>query len=687
MTIKMTALAMVLLAGMPAWADDIGDIGRAAAGTIIASGCKVGVGTVAGGVLGGLLGSQVGGGRGKDVMAGVGGAVGAWLGSDCSPAAAASVPVALTGPAFRFNGITMTPVDGFPGAAFRGVPPIVSTNDLRVAREVTRRLVASAGESARAGDQESAMLKMYWAKRIGLAEMAITSASLRAISSVATGPAQRGIGRATVTMTVPPKTLIVVPAFDQDGNGSRVTAALDAPTQLSAVDWSAGVQVADNGTAVVGEVLRLLGGNPNQARGPQGSRMNGSQGRRAPEVATPTADMLGLPEGQPLRMSDGSYILKTPGNLTIYNDTEQPVALPLDKLDFVPRTPLPSSARQAAGAMMHTLNEEVVRFTFNEYKHSIGGAAFWTRFEAPNRVVDVLRGPMPVGYTDRTGRVTTSPRDGELEYKANAAYRMAADILGATMKAPGVVEFETACRAERFGWFGKLSGEYSGTLKKICFKGAFSGEGSQQVATRTFVIGENGAAVQTMESLMTDKQIVNEMKKALLAGGLVSDSLSLAGLPLGNVESGMQCMGQDTLAQIASVNAAYKSLGSNVMGTSYAAARIAGWEPKPDEWSVERVASCVGAIPAIGVAATGVKKVAALGQNVLETLPDVGRMQKMFEVFETPRSFNSHVKGIQTAEELWPGNPRAARFVKSIYDAMMTGLGMGQVGGGIGALV
>lgn len=711
MMIRMTTVAMGLVIALSARAEDWTEVGRAAvggaiggvignqigdgrgrtaatvvgaaAGTLIASGCKVGAGTAVGGLLGGLLGSQVGGGNGKNVMAGVGGAVGAWLGSDCSPVASAAVPVALAGPAFRFNGISMTPVNGFPVEAFGGVPPMTSTDDLATAREVTRRLVASAGESVREGDQETAMLKMYWAKRIGLQETAITAASLRAVSSIAVGTPQRGMGRATVTVTIPPKTLVIVPAFDQDGHPRQVSAALDGEVRLGTIDWSTGIQVADNGTAGVMEVLRILGGNPNQARGSQSAVRPGS--RQAPSRAAPlpVADMLGLPEGQPLRMADGSYILKTPGNLTIYNGNEQPTAVALDKLDFVPRTPVPSAGRQAAGALMHTINEGVKQFAFNDYARHVSG--FSVRFEAPNRIVDVLRNTKPVGYTDGAGRVSTVRTDGERAYQADPIYRTAANVLGGAMKTPAVVDFEAACHAERFGVFGTLSGEYSSTLRKICFKGNFNGGAVTQVATRTFVIGEDGTAVQTVESMMTDKQILATMKKALAGGQLASDLAGLTATPFGNLESALQCFGSDTLTQMAFVEAARIGKGdvglrSNAAGTGYAAARIAGWTPPVAEWGVGRIANCVGAIPIIGTGAVALKQAAVAGEGVLKSLPDLPRLQNVFDAFGAPQSFNNLIAGVRSADELWPGNPKAATFVKNVFDATMSGLGIGQVG-------
>lgn len=697
---RVVAAALIALMVTSAWADEVPDWMRAAggaavggvvgnqvgngqgravttavgaaAGSVIASGCKVSTGTVVGGALGGLLGYQVGGGNGKNAMAGVGAAVGAWLGSDCSPVAMAATPVALPGPPFQFNGLTMTPVSGFPLEAFRGVPPIVTTNDLAAAREVAARLAASAKESYQAGDTETALLKMYWAKRVGLVALSVTSNSLAAVSSIKTS-------KGAVTVSVPAKTLVILPAFDQEGlPGQKMASRGGDDYRVGALDLKNGFQVADNGASglfnSLGSLTKMLGGGGN-AVAPVATGVDQGGGAR-----TLPAELTGMREGETLQMPNGVYVLKTLGNLTAFNPGDQAATLPLDKMDYMPRTPVPSAAREAAAPLMLAINENVTNWAFGTYKPR--AMTFWVTFQAPNRVIDRVRGGEAVAYVDSLGSVTPLRMDGEQAYKADKNYRLASTLMDAIGRAPAVVGFLQQCRTETLGHFTELSGQYANTLKGVCFKGSYNNGSVGQVSARTFLIGDDGAAVQTLESLAADKRVIATMEKALLYGKTTSDALAATGTPVGNIESALQCFDKDTMGQMAVVtgfqmNGKFEGntvRGTAALGTGYAAARLAGWNPKPAEWELDRVVNCVGAIPLAGTAIQAGKKVAGMvGKDVLAAVPNLAQLQKMFEVFDTPATFNRYVKGIKSAEDLYPGNSTAAGFIKTMYDGLMTG--------------
>lgn len=657
----------------------------AVAGSVIASGCKVSVGTAVGGVAGGVVGAQMGQGRGKDAMAAIGATVGAWLGSDCSPVASASAPVALSGDPFRFNGLVMTPMSGFPLEAFQGVPPMVTTDDLAAGREVAKRLASSAEESYQAGDTESAMLKMYWAKRIGQVALSTAGQSLAALNTLKVAPqrmmpgAARGqLSGSSVTVSVPPKTLVVLPAFDQEGAPQNRVAQLWESTKLGRVDMADGVKVADLGVAgILGALKQVTGA---QQRPQQQSQQQGSG-----QLAYVPPELLGLENGRVLRMENGASVMKSPGNLTVYNPGDKAVTIPLDKLDYMPRTPMPSADRQAAGDLLKAMNENVTRWTFGEYKRQTMGS-FWTKFQVPNRIVDAKRGNMVIGYTDSYGNVVQQRMDGDQAYKSDANYRLVANVMDGIGKSPAVNGFSLSCQAEALSFYDVLGGQYSNTLTQICFKGNFNNGQVNQIATRTFWIGENGKAVQTLESIAQDKDVVSTMKKALTASKTVSDAASLTGTAFGNVESALQCFDKYTLAQMAAVEGVRASGGlkGNTTGfmdwdgaaSGYKTARLAGWEPDQSEWSMDRVANCVGAIPVAG--AVG-KRVAMLGKDVLAKAPDLERLSQVFKAFETPTSFNDYAKGVSNVADLYPSNPAAASFVKSIYDGLMTGQGLVQI--------
>lgn len=631
-------------------------------GSVIASDCKVTTGTAVGGVLGGVVGAQMGKGRGKDGMAGIGAAVGAWLGSDCAAGAHAASPVALVGAPFRFNGLTLTPMSGFPIEAFRGVPPIVTTADLQAAREAVRRLSASAATSYRNGDVESALLRMYWAKRIGAVALSVSGSSLTAISGVK-------VKGETVTASIPAKTLVVLPAFDQMDPEEIGPLAINSGHQYSVgqLNWRAGVQVADaDMSSFLNVAGKLLGGANGQMVGALPGPAPVAPGRANEGVP---ADFLGMPMGRVFRLDSGAMVMKSLDSLTIYNPGGEAVTLPLEKLDFIPRVPVPSAKRQAAADLMKTMKENMTAWTFGEYQRRV--MRFWTNFRVPDLVVDLDRGSKTVAYVDSYGNVNERRSDGEASYRTNPTYRLSTDLLAAVsakMNSSGM-----ACRREQLNSYSKLSGQYANTLKFVCFKGRYGNGAEQQVHTKTYWIGEDGNAVQTMNSLMQDRAIRETMQSAL-AGGEAADAF-IGFIPVaGNLESAHQCVGAVTLAQHAAVQ---KATGGSF--SAFAAARLAGWTEEPAEWNIERVANCVGAIPLGNTVIAAGKGLVSMGGRVLEATPNLDRMRSIFQAFDSPTSIRDFVGGVRNVEELVPGNPLAASFVKSVYDGLMTGQNFAQV--------
>lgn len=650
----------------------------AATGTMIASGCSVSSKSGVGALLGGLLGYQVGGGNGKNVMAGVGASLGAWLASDCSPVATAATPVALPGPAFRFNGLSMQPVSGFPVEAFRGVPPILTTDDLAAAREVSGRLAAGAKESYLAGDSETALLKLYWAKKIDLAALAVTSSSLDTVASLsATGGATKAV--------IPPKTLVVLPAYDSGtpaSVGDKVAAWLSGEDRFSRLDWKNSFQVADNGASglfgALRSVVNTVSGN---SGAPQGGRMAATQPSATNGQPKLTPELAGLREGQPLQLANGIILVKQQGNLTAYNPGNTASALPLDALDFLPRAPELSTVRKAAAELMKTMRENQTRWSFDVYGQ--GGKSFSNVVEQPNRIVNQLLGGKVVAYFDEHGDVTSIRQNGEVAFKQDSNFKTAITVLNSKDRSPTVTKFIDQCRRNNYGHFDVLGGQYAETAQGICFSGTYAAP--VQVATRTFWLGEAGKAVQTLESMIEDQQFLNAMRSALVGGKVASDVLSALGTPVGNVESALQCFGRDSLAQMAAVEGVRVGLAKSdsrvaAAGTGYAKARILGWQPEPAEWGLDRVANCIGVVPlAGGVVAGGVKAAGSLGRGVIATLPAVDNLETAFKLFNTPTSFGKYSDGVKAAASLFPENAAAAHFVKSAYDAVMSGYNMVQL--------
>lgn len=647
----------------------------AVVGSVIASGCRVTSGTVVGGFLGGLLGSQVGGGNGRNVMAGVGASVGAMLGSDCSPVASASAPAVLSVPPFLFNGLSFKPVTGFPLEAFQGVPPMVSVEDIGAARSVARKLAQAAAADYKAGNVDSAMLKMYWAKRIGVVSMTTTGRSLEAMSSIrasrSAGASSRVVGRASsVSMSLPAKGIVILPTFNQDRQDRAKVASLwDSLGTVASADWSRGVAVADNSglSGLLNIVGKVVGGQNGQPVG------NGHRASAGPLVLPPEAR--GLPEGQVLQLDGGVLMMKTAGSMVFYNVGDEPVAVPLDKLDFVPRTPTPSAARMAAAGVMKRINENVTNWTFGSYKSQTFGRYFSVWFDAPNRIVDLERGGQVVAYVDGAGSVTgLGKADGERAYKGDASFRLAANVLGSVRKSSDVMGFANGCRVEGYAEYEELHGDSANLLTTICFDGR-KDRASTQKWKQTFWLDDSGKAVQTLDSMIADQKVVQSMKKAMLVGATASDILGFVPI-VGNIESGFQCAESPTASQALATSAL---MSGSLFENKFPMARLAGWKPDPQEWDVPHVANCLGAIPLAGTAIKVGKGGVGLATGVVSKLENPGRLEMVFNAFDNPSTLRGYVEGVKEVESLYPGNSTAASFVKSMYDGAMTGLNIGQL--------
>lgn len=689
----------------------------AVAGSLIASNCRAGTGTFIGGLIGGLLGYQIGQGNGQNVAAAAGAAIGARLSSDCSPVEAAAVPVALALPAVRFNGRSFQPLSGFPLEAFRGVPPIASTHDLEAAREVAVRLAAGARESMLAGDTETAMLKMYWAKKIGLAALAITSASIDSINSLS---AANGKVRARVAA----KSLVILPAHESSSvppdtelvRRDKVAAWLDRAGHFAHVDWAQhSAQVADNGPSAwdalraVSSVLNSLSGVAGSNQGAvrqAGEVLGGLAGQRPNVLPAPgahprgalDADAAGLlagpQEGQPYQLANGLIVLKQKGQLTVYNPRGEEADVELDALNFVPRTPVLSAVRKEAASLVKTINDNGTEWVFSTYWSQINKQWFFISYVSPNLLIDKSRNRKVVGYFDSEGRVTSNPNSGAVAFKKDVVFKTAMSVHDGMANSTGFQKFISDCANQKLGHFTKIHGDEADLSTATCFTGEYPAV--TQVLTRTFWLGEAGRAVQTLESMIADTQFLDAMKGALVAGKTTSDVLAALGTPVGNVESALQCFGKDSMAQLAAVEAVRaKTAGSAnrwaAAGSGYTKAKVLGWTPEPAEWGVDRVANCIGTVPLVGGAvAGGVKATGKLSGAVLASLPSLDRMESAFKLFNSPSSFGKYAEGLQLAESLFPANPVAARFVKSAYDFAMSGVNLKQLGGDfseIGALV
>ena len=635
----------------------------AATGTVIASGCRVSSGTVLGGLVGGIFGSQVGGGRGKDVMAGVGASVGSLIGSDCSPVGKASLPEPLSLPPITINGLRVTPMTGFPLEAFGGLPPITSTQDLAAAGKTVRQLSSLANDAYTQGDTETALVAMYWAKRISSTTLGIISASVQTLSSSKAGKA-----------TIPAKGLAILPAFNQY-NAVDTTALLDdlgaAERTLARINLSQGISITDAG-GLSGIINALQAFKNVKAPGQQTQQVAQAQPQpqmngTAPQIQE---ELQGFPSNQVLKLPNGTMVLKTGDALAVFNPSNSPATLPLDQLDFVPRTPQPSADRQAAGRLLSTITNNERNWVFNTYARQV--TKFSTVFRAPNELADIKNRRIAAYFND-VGQVTPYPEPGRSAYRSNTPFRIAMNLLDATDRMPQFMQFRDSCMSLNYGTNTSVLGTYSTLERKSCFTGTY--DNPTVVKAKTFYLGEDGQVVQTMDSLMDDRNVVAAMNQALADGQAVSDLVSF--VPgVGNLENAAQCAGSYTTAQYGNVR---RVMGAN----AFAKAKLSGWQaPDQSDWDLNRVANCLGAIPLASDVISGAKAAAkyASGPRVLAALsgPRLEVIERVSKAFDSPRSLSEYVAGVKNVEELVPGNANAASLVKKVYDGLMTGQNMQQ---------
>lgn len=640
----------------------------AAIGVVVASGCKASAGTAAGAAIGGLLGSQIGNGQGKNAMAGFGAALGALFASDCSPGANLAQPQPLPNVApLAINGLTATPITGFSPEAFSGIPPIVTPKDIQAAATAVNKFSTIAKEAQAAGNTELAVLSMYWAKRISNVTLGIMTASLQSITTNNGG-----------TATIPAKGLVILPGFNQHREDPSATQALlqELKGQFQTAAYpTQSVLVADNsgfGNAL--NFLQKITTQPGQAT---------LAATQANTQITAAKTLAGFPKNIVLRLPDGTQVLKTDEALTIYNPNDKPITLPLEKLDFMPRTPELTPARQAAADLMFKIREGHMNWVFGTYAQQQGGY-FNTIAKAPNALIDLAKGNKTIAYFAQDGGIDTTPASGAQAYKTQPSFKRAMDTLNAVDKASSPVRTKvSACMSGGRSSFTVLAGTYANQIQAKCFEGKFSAP--HIISTKTFYIGENQELIQTMESLMQDKSIQKTMKKALAEGEAASNLLAFAGMA-GNIESGLQCIDNYTLAQYGAIA---KEFGGSNIKQSFDIAKLSGWTPPaPSEWGFDRITNCVGAIPLLGTAALGVKgaarAVSLTGTQVLSGLgPRIDALRNIVAAFDSPSTFNQFVKGVRDTSQLVPGNPIAAGFVKGVYDSVMTAQNMQQSFGGI----
>ncbi|MDI6748092.1 MAG: hypothetical protein QMD17_13215 [Rhodocyclaceae bacterium] len=643
----------------------------AATGALIASGCKPTAAAALGGLLGGIIGSQIGQGGGAKVATALGAAAGTLIGADCGEAGVAD-PQPLPGrPPVTVNQMRYTPVNGFPASAFNGVPPIVSTDDFKAANALVKQLSRSAQVALQNDDVALAMLNTYWATRISDAVSTILGNSLATIHS-ANGS----------KVTIPAKAYIFLPSENASLTGIRTnySSLSDDIPPMAGIDLSKGVQVAELG---LGSVLNAI----NAATAPTNS--NSALPMR--QMEDRSQQLAALPVGEVLATPDGLYIRRDATGYAIYNGEGTDKNIDTQRLNYIPTLHAPSAQWQNAARSIADLGEKRIDYFFKLTQHTYNSG--WFNVEKPNRYT---RNGQTIAYIGPNFEFGQHPnRAGEISYASRPDFRLAVDVNEVAGRFI-FSNFVPVCKSKSFGAYNRIAGRNANLVIANCHNGSESAV----VYSRTYYLDEDavrtGALFPTVDSLLSDMRTREAMKKAYDSGENVSDVLGLIPL-VGTLESGLQCLGKNTVSQRAALASQFgtiggqgfaRNIGNAVSGDVFdVRAAMVGWNPSASErGALETTANCLSAIPLGSYANKGVKALGSVG-DLIANSKRINGLDNVLRLFDTPMTVKTATEGLRLAESMASQAPKAASFVKNLYDAMQRSYNMDQFNSGLAGLL
>ena len=499
----------------------------AATGALIATGCKPTAAAALGGLLGGILGSQIGQGGGAKVATALGAAAGTLIGADCGEAGVAD-PQPIPGrPPVTVNQMRYVPVNGFPASAFNGVPPIVSTDDFKAANALVKQLSRNAQVALQNDDVALAMLNAYWATRISDAVSTILGNSLATIHS-ANGS----------KVTIPAKAYIFLPSENVNlaGNGANYSSLSDDIPPLAGIDLSKGVQVVELG---LNSILNVINSATNSR--------NINSSASIVEMEDNSRKLATLPIGEVMERPDGLHIRRDASGYAIYNKDDVGREIDMERLNFIPKLHAPSAQWQAAARKISDLSEKRLDYFFKITQHTYSSG--WFHVEKPNRYT---RNGQVIAHFGPNFEFSQHPnRAGENSYASHPDFRLAVDVNEVTSRFI-FSNFVPVCNSKSFGTYNRIAGGNANLVIANCHNGSESAV----VYSRTYYLDEDalrtGALFPTVDSLMSDRRTRKAMNEAYDTGENVSDMLGLIPL-VGEIESGLQCLGKSTMSQRANL--------------------------------------------------------------------------------------------------------------------------------------
>lgn len=536
---------------------------------------------------------------------------------------------------YMINGLTMTPVQKFPASAWRGMPAVRTAQDLQTTKQLAHTFARAARRAADQGNMEVSMLNWYASQQLAGQGISILGSSLAMIQSID----RYGDAR------LPARGLALLPTQNME-NGAMRFSALESEllnlTNRPAISLADGVMVAGGNEDVLREIM---------------ASKTAQQQRYPTQGAAPQAggNIDTLPLNTPVAVQGGLYVERRADVFVIYNNTDQPMTVPLSKIGYVPPLEPASPAKVAAAPFVRQISNSFWNYAdFVAQKR----VPFHCEVAQPNKMS--CSGVESPNF-DADGYLVADPRSGSDAYARNPAYRGAIDIMVAAAKLAAREEFRTTCMYKLNNYFNeKIVGPNAEIKKMSCSPRGRSADGAM---TTDLFMGENGT-VKTYGTLMNEKSTRERMTKEALTAAAWSDAVSYVPL-VGSLEDAAKCVGMDSSV----VTTIYHQINHPALSD---AAVLAGWKPAPlsDGAIATTAANCLGAVPLAATAGKIVKGGAGLFKNQKALAAAAGKTDELFGLFRNSLNPAEFESAYATIVQHYPNNKELAVYVKAVSDVL-----------------
>ena len=246
----------------------------------------------------------------------------------------------------------------------------------------------------------------------------------------------------------------------------------------------------------------------------------------------------------------------TPDGFLFYNNGQSPVRVNLEELDYFPVLDEPSPMRKKAAPIVHNMGQGLDSLGENLLRR---GEYTGFAVATPPARIEITGWTETRRNIDQEGRITESKEANEKAkkaYQSNPAFAFAVKLMG----------------------FQRFEGTEQNKLRQQCVGGGrvpkirYEGDALEYIRlscleyggliyTRRLIVTDD-FKFKTMESIRNDQRVADQVKKVMDDGSLMESIASF--VPgLGVVDSGMRCIGQESIT--GTVNKLYRHFydGSN----------------------------------------------------------------------------------------------------------------------------